>query len=470
MQHVSSIASRAKNGCLSLDRIEIAAPNELLTDEILRPTPLLSLWQDWAEHCTPKRQPLIAMLAGLTAFSAVMGRSYRGPTYCIPPLSVLVLAPPGAGKDHPQEMAKHFMHAVGMGGHLCAAKWGSGAGLERELQMNGERLAVSDEFGDIIESHCHPNCPGYKKDILTIVKQIYTGNDYAGSSIKDAASTMPCEKPRLAILASSQPVTFWRGVSGKIITDGFLSRMLVMPSTVFGMRDHRRNLGMVKDTMPQGIKDHVMEALQVRPPPLSPAHVMSNVVMPTEIHIPWKDAKAKAKSEDMIDQYDSLYNNYNERGLENEGALIARSFERAVKLAAVYAWTERTKDLCVSYEALCWADAIVTASDRCVMSALSEAAVDDVHAKRWQKYQRLLIGAKENGMSAATLIAHTRFSKNDHESIIKQMMASRVVTVSVGKRGGTYYVWTGAKPDADSPADRDQIFPAKAENEAPKDG
>jgi len=389
-----------------------------------------------------------------------MGRSYRGPTFCIPPLSILVLAPPGAGKDHPQEMAKHFMRAIGMDTHLGANKWGSAQGLERELQTNGERLAISDEFGDVIESFCHPNCPAYKKDILSIIKQIYTGNDYAGTSIKEAESTMSCKQPRLAMLASSQPVTFWRGVTPKVITDGFLSRMLVLPSMVMARRDHARSLGMVTETMPDAIKDYVLEALlAVRPPMGSPGQILSKVVMPTEIRIPYKDDAAKKMAENLIDQFDDKCNDYYTRGMENEGALIARSFERAIKLAAVYAWTERTSGISVSVESLEWASAIVRASDRCVLAALSEAAVEDHNARRWAKYQRLLIGAADKGMSSATLIAHTRFGKVDHESIIKQMMASNVIRVSVGKRGGSYYVWTGIKPDLDCPADRTQIYP-----------
>jgi len=141
--------SQILHGSLPLDRIEIIAPLELMTDRILRPTKLLSLWQDWAAQCCPKQQPLIALMAGLTTFSAIMGRSYRGPTNAIPPLTTLILAPPGCGKDHPMEMARHLMRTINR--PLGAAKWGSAQGLERELSEIGEILAINDEFAGVIE-------------------------------------------------------------------------------------------------------------------------------------------------------------------------------------------------------------------------------------------------------------------------------------------------------------------------------
>lgn len=463
MPHAQSERSQMRHGSLSLDRIEIAAPQELLDDAILRPTPLLRLWGDWAEACCPKRQPLIAMLAGITAFSAVMGRSYRGPTHAIAPLTTLVLAPPGAGKDHPQEMAKHFMKTIGMEGHLGASKWGSGQGLERELSTKGEMLAISDEFADVIESFCHPNCPSYKKDILSIVKQVYTGNDYAGTAIKDGDKTMIARKPRLAILASAQPVVFWRSVTPRVIADGFMSRMLVLAAAQFGRRDHSRKLGLVGETMPEGIKEYVEKAMLVRPAANSPGSVFNKDVMPKEIRIPYRDAAARQRAEQLIDYYDDRANAMSLRGLENEPALIARSFERMIKLAAVYAWTERTEDLSVSVEGIEWAHVIVQASDRCVLGALTETAGEDQNARRWATYKRLISGGGEQGLAACTLIARTRFGKNDHESLIKQMMASNVISVSHGKRGGAYYVWTGEHDEVEPASDREQIFPAKKE-------
>jgi hypothetical protein len=36
-----------------------------------------------------------------------------------------------------------------------------------------------------------------------------------------------------------------------------------------------------------------------------------------------------------------------------------------------------------------------------------------------------------------------------------------VISVSHGKRGGAYYVWTGVEEGQDAPEDRTQIFPAE---------
>lgn len=422
---------------------------------------MLAMWQDWAEACCPKRQPLISLLAGITTFSAIMGRSYRGPTHCIPPLMTLILAPPGAGKDHPQEMARHLMTTVGMGGKLGAAKWGSAQGLERELSTMGEMLAISDEFADVIESVCHPNCPSYKKDIISIVKQVYTGNDYRGTAIKDADDTREATRPRLAILANAQPVFFWRSVTPRVISDGFMSRMIVLSCAVFQRRDHTRRIGMVKDTMPTGMLDFVKEA--VPKSKNSPADISRTNA---EIRIPYTDAAARKRAEDLIDYYDDVSNDMSNRGLESEPALLARSFERLIKLAAVYAWSERTKDISVSTAALDWANAIIAASDRCVLAALSDAGADDHNAKRWGTYKRLIMSAQSNGISAAQLISRTRYGQRDHDSLIKQMMAANVISVSTGKRGGAYYIWTGEKDDVDPPEDREQIFPAQTAKES----
>jgi hypothetical protein len=438
------------------DRIDLYAPEELTTDAILRPTPLLRMWQDWAHACCIQNQPVISLFAGLTAFSAVMGGAYRGPTYAVAPLMTLVLAPPGGGKDGPQDMCRVLMEKIGMGERLAAEAWGSAGGLEREISEKVDMFAINDEFADVLAGAYQQNAPSYKKDIARILKVVYSGKPYRGTAIKDGEATLKCEKPRVAVFGAAQPQNFWESCPIKAAIDGMLSRITICTAYIKGKHDHKRVVKPPDLTFPADMGEWIKAALPVAT--TSPAAIGGYV---NEVLIGYENEAAQLRSQELFDHYEAIKHTHYEKNYKIEASVIARSYERCVRLAAVYAWTEKQKNPTVSIAALEWAKVIVDVCDRQVLRALSDNSNEDPSAKRWGRYQQVIEGAGQNGICSSVLISRTKFSQKDHESILKQMMSAGVISVSHGKRGGAYYVWTGVEEGQDAPEDRTQIFPAE---------
>ena len=441
------------------DQVEVEASEEMLAPAVIRPTYMLDQWQQWADKCAYVRQPVTEVLAALVTFSAIMGQGYRGPTRAVAPLIALVLSPAGGGKEPSQRMAQEFMKACDMSERLCAAKWASSSGLEGELEQCEERLAISDEFADFIEMVCHPNCPAYRKDIMTLIKTCYGGDEWRGSVVKDLAQTRVAKHPRLAILASAQPVPFWNKLGPSAISDGFMSRILVMTGwSNAGSRD-TRSIGGYADTVPPAMVDFVKEAV-VQSSTLHKvfdSNPKTRVAKP-EYLIPFKD---KAAHEAFLEIKDAYYEEWLALHRAREvfaPALIARSAERMIRLAAVYAWSERPRDISVSREAIEWAKILVDNSDRCVRAAMIDTAdKDNANVRMQNQYRRLIANAGDDGITDGKLQNRTRFGMQAHLNVIKQLVASKAIRVTRGPKGGQHYHWSGMEVQEDAASDQEDL-------------
>ena len=426
-------------------------------DDVIRPTPLLAMWNDWADASMPYRQPFMAMLAGVTAFSSCMGKSYTGPTGAISPLMTLILAPPGGGKDTPQNMARYFMEQIGLPSLLGAGHWGSAQGLERELGEKHELFAICDEFADIVKANCHPNCPSYKKEIFTILKKVFNGEPYTGSAKKDGEATVNIVDPRIALLAAAPVDTFWNAINEEIIGDGLMSRINIFNGAIRGLVVKGRTSANYKESFPVAIKDFAVEALKKAGRKVDQDPSGKILAMPNS-RIPYADATAKAMASELQYKYRIEYEELHHAGARVEGALRGRTFERIIRLAAVYAWTERTSDISVSVAAIKWASALVDYADSTTLRALGGSLnTEDRVAKLFTRIKSAIIGAGSTGASRAYLVDRLRLGRSEIENVIQEMTRSKLVGVSATKRGTTIYVWLGDSGEVSKPEDRTEI-------------
>jgi hypothetical protein len=452
-------------GYKSLERIQVTVPEHLLADKIIRPTPLLAAWADWAEACCPHRQPFMAMMTGLTAFSVLMGRDYCGPTGLPPALMVILLAPSGAGKEEPKQMARHLMRVMNREDKLGSDEFGSGQGVEREICEKSEVLYLQDEFADYLATVARPNCPAYKRDIVKILKTVQSGNKYSGRALKNAGETCSVDEPRVGLVSLAQPVPFWSNISEGVITDGFLGRFITLTAAHLEV-DATRRPKPASQCMPPAIKEFC-EAAAASVGKTGPMAVLSrgaNGPKTTRIQIGFKDKSATDFERDFFIQNRTEFNRLTMQRLSVEPALIGRSYENMLKLATVYAWTETpdASKLAVSREALEWAATIIRASERCVAVAMTDGGSnEESDQKRWKTYERIIRTATDSpykGIQVSVLMARARYGKVYHENIIKQMIAAKVIAVSHGRRGGAYVRWIGDEArEYDEPEEREAL-------------
>ena len=405
---------------------------------MLAPTPLLAMWQEWHDKCFHCHQPVLALLSGITSFSALMGRSYRGPTSAIPPLMIIGLADSGLGKSVPLAMASHMMKAVGCERLLGASSWGSSSGVTDELtEKGGEILWLADEFAHMFHRLNSPSCPTYFKDITFYLKTWYDGMSDRGRSLKGETAKNAIEDPRVAIYATTQPGVLWPAIKSEYIIDGLIGRFLVVPAALLNVTPRHHKPVPPQECMPEGIKTFVQRSLETIGSYRSgPTRILDKPYFP----IPYRNEAAEDLSYEISLAAQKRRNAYYETGEMVEGALVGRTFERVIRLAAVYAWTE-TPDLniAVSEAGLRWALKLVQVSDRNVLAALTKSEGASPKSQPiWERYADIIRQATHRdpkGIAQSVLIRRTKCAEDEHKKILKQLASGGVIQLVEGKHG-----------------------------------
>jgi hypothetical protein len=105
---------------------------------------------DFVVDTARKPNPVLALSAAITVLGTLIGRRVAGPTLSGTHLYVVNLAPTGAGKDHPQNMASRLLHAA-QAEHLVGPdEFMSHTALAQWLLKQPLSLCAMDEFGAFI--------------------------------------------------------------------------------------------------------------------------------------------------------------------------------------------------------------------------------------------------------------------------------------------------------------------------------
>jgi hypothetical protein len=425
----------------SLDaRMKIEAPAELLTEEVVAPTPLLKLWHDWGKKCMVYHQPLLAALSGVSAFSAVMGRDYRGPTTAPPPVSFVLLAASCSGKEGPKNMVSHLFtgkvpHELSFLKSIPAGDgWASDAGVQREMTESPSRLWQIDEMKDYLATATANGAAAYKSGIMRLMKIWYSGEDYKIPALKGSENVVLVQ-PRATVIGYAQPRVFWDAVPTAIVHDGFMNRFITLPGAV--LQTHRNKyVERYSDSFPSEIWGWIKESRdflgkQAGKPDFGGGFYR----IPFE-----KSAEAYADALDLA--YRTEWARLESIGQSLHSALLGRAFESVMRLASVYAFTERKQEIKVSVPGIQWAARIVnyallnTVSSIC----LFDNSGDDAATRRYRRVKQLLQSSPE-GIGQGVLVNKLHMPKREFDDVIDQMIRNKLVAVFKSKRGGLIYKW-----------------------------
>ena len=299
---------------------------------------------------------------------------------------------------------------------------------------------MQDEFADFLARVGASTCPSYVKEILRMIKVWYGGGDYAGRSLKGSIGEAATIKPRVAIYGTAQPVPFWRSLTESVVIDGFLGRWLVLPCAVLDeMPNKHRSLP--SECMPELIKGHIVTALENSAPPLG--NVFPDTIK--EVRIAYRDSEAESYSDELQREYRRNFIRRTRLHQTLEPAILGRTFEKVLRVAAVYAWTEDTRrDLTISAEALAWADTLVGAADKTVMDSMTEVGAtprQQSARSEYGRYERVLANAGEHGIYASLLIDKVRTDEQTHKAMMAQLLKAGRISVTQGRNGASKIRW-----------------------------
>lgn len=191
----------------------------------------------------------IAKVGALSLLAGVTGRAYNTPTGAGLNLYLMLLASSGSGKDIISRGASMVTSAVlptvpsfidfrGPGELVSAA------GLIKALERKPCFLAVIGEFGKKFEIMVNPKAPVHERSLYRALLQLFSKSG-AGEVFDPIAysdrekNTGTIQSPSLTLVGESVPETFFEALGEGLITDGLLSRFLIVEAK--GLRPYRND-------------------------------------------------------------------------------------------------------------------------------------------------------------------------------------------------------------------------------------
>ncbi len=278
------------------------------------------LLQDVLKHTlatSPRPQPVFALAGALGLMSTLTGRKIRDKSNLRTNMILLVAGKSGSGKDRARQVNREILTAIGADELIGSEEVQSGNGVYTIARTQPVSLLQLDEIGEMLK-RIKKSTSDALGNVTSVLMKIYSA---AGGPCKvggyvDPKRNFMLEQPHMVILGTTVIESFAQSLSREQLTDGFLSRTLLMHSESFP-----RQLEPEFKEIPLEILAAARDWLEYQPTKGNLAHVN-----PTPCVIPYSKAALEALEEFKVlcDQLTARH------------PLWSRGVEKAKKLAMNY--------------------------------------------------------------------------------------------------------------------------------------
>lgn len=204
---------------------------------LLEPPGLVGEVARWIDSCSVHRVPLLSVAGALCTVAVACGRRYR--LGGVRPVLYLVgVAESGVGKETSRQCAMSLLTAAGLESRVGTDDVSSAAALSAMLTTQPIRLLLLDELGRMLEAYSSRTAASFERQIVTALIRLWScaNGKYLGKGMAQK-SPLPIEQPHLTMYGTTTPGSLHRSLRGSDVSDGVLSRMLLVPV------DHGRQRG-----------------------------------------------------------------------------------------------------------------------------------------------------------------------------------------------------------------------------------
>ena len=241
----------------------IAAPtaqlpiNGALNGDLFTCPGLVGEIADWICDTALQPQRMAALLAALQVVGTAAGRTFSGPTRTGTHLYGLFLAPTGASKDHPLKCIDRLLRASTMGAHVGPGEFMSMSALVSRLNRQPLTISPIDEFGDYLARINGRKSSPHEKAITRTLRTAW-GSSFDTMATPEWAGRVgePIFSPALSIFGVSTHESFFKGLDGDDVFNGFLNRFII-----FSTMDRVEEVEPAKDKsiVPESISDALVK-------------------------------------------------------------------------------------------------------------------------------------------------------------------------------------------------------------------
>ncbi|GJL73288.1 MAG: hypothetical protein NMNS01_24870 [Nitrosomonas sp.] len=157
----------------------------------------------------------------------------------------------GKGKEDPRKAIKRLNDAIAPTSSLHEIL-ASGAALLRSLEKKPKTLILVDEFGLYLQNALSDRGSIHQKEFIKDLMVLYgLGRSYfAGKSYADMKQNIgKINTPYVNVLGTTTPVELMEGITSKIIDNGFLNRILIIPASKENPINRKPDIEIDKDLL-----------------------------------------------------------------------------------------------------------------------------------------------------------------------------------------------------------------------------
>jgi hypothetical protein len=364
--------------------------------------------------------------AGALALQALLaGRKVRDTMDNRTNLYVLSLANSGVGKDHARKVNARILYEAGLADCL-GTSFASGEGIEDRLHVQPATLFQVDELDGILLKVSQARDARHEA-IVSMLLQMYS----AASSVyimraKAERERAEIDQPCLCIFGTAVPKHFYESLSSRLMTNGFLARLLILET---GKRGQGQD-ATVRD-LPASVVEIARWWAEYTPGKrrvnLAHWHPAPRVVEHT--------TEAGGILREFRQRADEQYSLAEDRGDPAAMAIWARANEKARRLSLVYACSANHLDPQIDAGAARWACAFVEhQTRRMLFMAKQYASESEFDAKRKRLLEVLDHWRRQHGdewMPFWRINRKLPWPQRDHEEVRSTLLQQQLIEYRV---------------------------------------
>ena len=383
----------------------------------------------------------LALAGALAMLSMLTGRKFRNASDNRTNLYLLALAPSSAGKDAPRRVNMSLAVQTGYGEHMGDA-FASGEGLEDALTLTPCMLFQTDEIAFLFNSLKGTEARFNTMNAVllkafTSANGVYARRRKAVQTGRNAGAPLPTSirNPHLVLYGTATPEKFYQSLNKDELVNGLVGRCLILE----GERRRMNDSLAVGAEFPDSVLNTVAALREIG---------RENILTgdPQVLTIP-ETPEARALARELELEANKYYDDAYERHLDAEMAIWGRAFEKAEKLAMLYALSQSVTAPRLTPEAYRWGWDVAKFSTKRLLFMADCYVYDSEFDKEVRKVVRLL--RDHNGrMSHSRLIRACRLDKDTFRKVMDTLVeGERVVRLSekTGQRASTYYQLKGTR-------------------------
>jgi hypothetical protein len=171
----------------------------------------------------------LALGSSLVTLATVTGQRVATPTHGSTQVYVALLAPTAGGKQQPMDCGKEALREAGCADRIGSGDFRSSVALVNSLRVQSVFCSFIDEYGLVLQRLCNKGAGAYEQDLISVAQQLWGLNwAFYNSPASARQKSKQIFAPQFSILGVSIPQQFYRAVSSKEISGGFLNRHLIL--------------------------------------------------------------------------------------------------------------------------------------------------------------------------------------------------------------------------------------------------